>query len=300
MLKIYTFAVTMSANEEISDLGRRVRASIVTYLTDSDELLKIISDLNAGGILKVQIIDNSPDDRLRRVAGEAGTDYVFMGRNAGYGAAHNVAIRCSLAAPACDYHLVINSDMRVPVETPGLIFNYMESHRDVGQLIPRVNYPDGRLQPVVRLLPTPLDVIGRRFLPRRLMKRRDRRYTLAFWDHATEADIPYHQGSFLWLRTEALREVGLFDERFFMYPEDIDLTRRVHRRYRTVYWPGATVVHAHRAASYRSWQMLKIHIVNMIRYFNKWGWFFDRERRSLNKQVIRDLKSRESIGESQG
>ena len=87
------------------------------------------------------------------------------------------------------------------------------------------------------------------------------------------------------LRMKALCDIGGFDERFFMYPEDIDLTRRIHQQYRTMYVPFVTVVHHHRAASYKSPRMLRIHIVNMIRYFNKWGWLFDAERRRINRTL---------------
>ena len=90
----------------------------------------------------------------------------------------------------------------------------------------------------------------------------------------------------MFFRTEAFKTVGLFDERFFMYPEDIDITRRMHKYYKTLYWPEVSIVHAHRAASYKSKKMLAIHIVNMIKYFNKWGWIFDKERRIINKQTI--------------
>ena len=106
----------------------------------------------------------------------------------------------------------------------------------------------------------------------------NRRYTLEFWNHQSEADIPYHQGSFMFFRIACFEKVGLFDERFFMYPEDIDITRRMHRYYKTIFYPQVTIVHAHRAASYKSKKMLKIHMVNMIKYFNKWGWIFDKER----------------------
>ncbi|MDE5607503.1 MAG: glycosyltransferase [Muribaculaceae bacterium] len=281
----------MSEQDRISDIDGRVRVSIVAYLTDPDELRTIVGDLHAGGLSRICLIDNSPSDNLRAISRELEADYVFMGRNAGYGAAHNVALRMSLDEPSIDYHLVINSDMRVPADTPRMIADFMDVHPEVGQLIPRIDYPDGRLQPVVRLLPAPIDVIGRRFIPGWLMKRRNRRYTLAFWDHGSEADVPYHQGSFLWLRVEALRKVGLFDERFFMYPEDIDLTRRMHREYRTLYWPVVRAVHYHRAASYRSLKMLRIHIVNMIRYFNKWGWIFDSERKRFNRRVLDRLNA---------
>ena len=78
-------------------------------------------------------------------------------------------------------------------------------------------------------------------------------------------NIPYHQGSFMFFRTACFHIVGLFDERFFMYPEDIDITRRMHKHYKTMFWPGVTIVHAHRAASYKSKKMLIIHMKNMIK-----------------------------------
>ena len=271
------------------DLSERIAASIVTYRTSPDELQTAVADLNAAGVCHIVVVDNSPTESLRPLCEDMGVEYVYPGANLGYGAAHNIALRRSLENPMIDYHLVMNSDIRFGSDTIRRITAHMDAHKDIGQLIPRVNYPDGRLQPSVRMLPTPLDVIGRRFLPGWMMRGRDRRYTLAFWDHASEADIPYHQGSFMFLRTEALRSEGLFDERFFMYPEDIDLTRRIHRHWRTVYWPGASIVHHHRAASYRSWRMTWIHVTNMSRYFNKWGWFHDPERRRENRRLLSTL-----------
>ncbi|MDE6084983.1 MAG: glycosyltransferase family 2 protein, partial [Muribaculaceae bacterium] len=263
--------------------------SIVTYHTDETELAAVVSDLYAAGAECIEIVDNSPVRRLEALCGRLGVDYTFTGHNVGYGAAHNISMRKSLAEDT-RFHLVMNSDICLGPDVLIRIAEYMEFHPEVGQLIPRVNYPDGTLQPVVRLLPTPLDVIVRRFLPKNWMKARNERYTLGFWNHETTENIPYHQGSFMFFRTQALRDVGLFDERFFMYPEDIDLTRRMHEKYRTEYWPGVSIVHNHRAESRHSARMMFIHIVNMIRYFNKWGWFFDSKRRSINRKLLKHLE----------
>jgi GT2 family glycosyltransferase len=93
----------------------------------------------------------------------------------------------------------------------------------------------------------------------------------------------------MFFRLSALEKVGLFDERFFLYPEDIDITRRMHKYFRTMFWPSVSIVHAHRAASYKNSKMLLIHMWNMVKYFNKWGWFFDRERKAWNNEVLREL-----------
>lgn len=77
-----------------------------------------------------------------------------------------------------------------------------------------------------------------------MVEKTDDRYLLKFNDHKTEMNVPYHQGSFMFFRTACFNMVGLFDERFFMYPEDIDITRRMHKYYKTMFWPGVTIVHA--------------------------------------------------------
>ena len=75
-----------------------------------------------------------------------------------------------------------------------------------------------------------------------------------------------------------------------MYSEDIDITRRLHEKYRTLFYPGVSIVHAHAAASRTSLRMLRIHISNMIRYFNKWGWLNDPQRRAANRRLQRELR----------
>lgn len=259
--------------------------SIVTYRTDAAELRRCLASLDSPVVDTVYIVDNAEEPRIAAIAaGYANVRYISL-PNPGYGAAHNAAIRLAMEAGS-PYHLVLNSDVRFEPTVLDRLILLMERRPEVGQLQPLLIYPDGRPQPSVRLLPTPWDVFGRRFLPRRLFSHRNDRYTLAHLDMDREWNVPYHQGSFMLLRTDALRDAGLFDERFFMYPEDIDLTRRIHRSYLTLYTPTETVVHDHRAASYKSLRMLRIHVVNMIRYFNKWGWWCDPERRRFNKPLL--------------
>ena len=103
-------------------------------------------------------------------------------------------------------------------------------------------------------------------------------------------NVPYLSGCFMLFRMSALQDIGLFDERFFMYPEDIDITRRMHEKYKTIFFPKVSIIHSHAAASKVNIRMLKVHILNMVRYFNKWGWILDTKRRKLNKQVWRVLQ----------
>lgn len=269
-----------------------ITVSIVTYKTDTEELGRCLSSLSSELVKTVYIVDNSNQSYLADFCKGYG-NVVYMGsENVGYGAGHNKALRRVMRDKESCYHLVLNSDVYFEPSVLERLVEYMEARPDVAQVQPHVVYPNGEEQYTCRLLPTPANLVSRRFLPTGMVERMNNRYQLKFWNHKEEADIPYHQGSFMFFRVKCFGRVGLFDERFFMYPEDIDITRRMHRHYRTMFWPGVTIVHAHRAASYKSLKMLKIHMVNMIKYFNKWGWIFDRERSEWNRELLRELEHR--------
>ncbi len=265
-----------------------ITVSIVTYKTELEELDKCLNSLTSSLVSTVYIVDNSNQKYIAEFC-KRYENVVYIGsENVGYGAGHNQAIKRALES-ASDFHLVLNSDVYFEPNTLKKLADYMVENPDVAQVQPNVVYPNGEMQYTCRLLPTPVDLIFRRFLPSSWTEMMNERYQLKFHDHKTEMNIPYHQGSFMFFRTECFKKVGLFDERFFMYPEDIDITRRMHKYYRTMFWPEVTIVHAHRAASYKSKKMLKIHMVNMIKYFNKWGWLWDKERSEWNKQLLKEL-----------
>lgn len=259
--------------------------SIVCYNTPDDELRSCLASLVCHRLSNIYVIDNSKSTATKKITEEFPETIYIPNNNTGFGSAHNIALRKSLKQDM-RYHLVLNSDIQF---SPGILekaLEYLDTHSDTGALQPEILNSDGSPQYTVRLLPTPLDLIGRRFLPSILTDTRKRKYLLQDADRKKVLQIHYMQGSFMLLRMEALKETGLFDERFFMYPEDIDLTRRISRSWKCIYWPGGSVIHAHRQESYHSLRLLRIHIINMIKYFNKWGWIFDNERRRLNASVL--------------
>ena len=77
-----------------------------------------------------------------------------------------------------------------------------------------------------------------------------------------------------------------------MYPEDIDISRRVLSRFESQFLPHAEAISYHAAASKKSIRMFYIHMVNMIKYFNKWGWFKDEDRERLNQECLRQFSER--------
>jgi GT2 family glycosyltransferase len=234
---------------------------------------------------ELYLIDNSPYNNPD--FSKLPATYIFNnGNNIGYGAAHNIAIQKTIEQNI-PYHLVINPDISFQTDILSEIVDFMDKNTEIGHLMPKVFYPNGQIQYLCKLLPSPFDLIFRRFLPSGWTRKRRDFFEMRWSGYDKIMDVPYLSGCFMFLRTEALKEVGIFDERFFMYPEDIDLTRRMHRKFRTVFYPVVSIVHHHAQRSYIDIKMLGIHIVNMIRYFNKWGWILDRERTEINKKIIK-------------
>lgn len=259
-----------------------LNVSIVLYNPNWSQVVELTQSLlRCDSVRKVYWVDNSPKaTEVLPIASER-VEYLFNNRNLGYGAAHNIAIRESIYDDV-PFHLVVNPDIEITDDTLPTLLAFIEEHAEVGMVMPKIVSPTGEVQYLCKLLPTPLDVFGRRFLPKNWMRKRNERYELRHTGYDKMMNVPYLSGCFMLLRTEAVKKARLFDERFFMYPEDIDLTRRIHRDYLTVYFPHTTVVHHHAKASYHSLKMLWIHAVNMCRYFNKWGWWCDKEREEMN------------------
>ncbi|MDE7443129.1 MAG: glycosyltransferase family 2 protein [Muribaculaceae bacterium] len=264
-------------------------ASIVTYHNPYDMVAAAATSALESGVETLFIVDHSSDNQLETLTQLSPRIEYIRHENTGYGAGHNVAIRRAMEHGA-KYHVVINPDISFNANVLPDITTYMDAHIDVGMIMPEIRYPDGRLQHHCKMVPTPFDLIARRFLPKRLTVKKQQRFELRFTGYDRIMNIPYLCGCFMVLQCDALRTTGLFDERFFMYPEDIDLTRRMHEHYLTLYYPEVTVTHAYAAASRTNLRMLIIHAVNMVRYFNKWGWLHDRKRRAINRHLLMSLK----------
>lgn len=263
----------------------KITASIVVHRAPAEQLRRVLGCVTSDRVDKVRVIDNGPDNSLAEVVrGFDRCDYLHV-VNRGFGAGHNMAIR-EAAEEGSDFHVVLNADVVWDGDVIGRMADYAVAHPDVLLMGPKVFYPDGALQYSCRMLPTPSDLILKRFIPASLTRESMRRYLLADVDHDRPFECSYLLGSFMFFRTRALVEEGMFDERFFMYPEDIDISRRLAMKGRVLYWPEASIVHEHAAASRRSLRMLGIHVVNMCRYFNKWGWIRDEYRRESNKRLV--------------
>ena len=264
-----------------------INVSIVLYRHLPEQVAPLIETLiRSDKVATLYLIDNSPskDERFEKFQAK----YIFNGKNIGYGAAHNIAIRQTIDANV-KYHLVVNPDIVLDNSILGEIDDFMNKNNDIGLLMPKVFFPNGEVQYLCKLLPAPFDLIFRRFLPEKWTEKRQYDFELRASGYDKQMNVPYLSGCFMFLRTETLKKVGLFDERFFMYPEDIDLSRRINRHFRTVFYPDVSIIHQHEQASYKNGKLLFIHITNMTKYFCKWGWIFDKERKDVNKRTKENL-----------
>ncbi len=276
-----------------------VTLSIVTYNTEPQILSACLeSVLQITLPFACFVVDNSQNARIKEQVCELKGRFPDWGRleyiprkNSGYGRAHNSVIEKFLAAGGSRFHVAMNPDVAFEKGTIELLVEAMNCEKEIGLLSPRFFSPDGSPQRLCKLLPTPAHLFARRFLPW-LAKKKDALYQL---EHVTDDrafDCPSLSGCFMFFRMEVLRQVGPFDDRFFMYFEDVDLVRRIGQKYRTVYYPHTRVMHHYKKESYSNLWLLLIHLISAVKYFNKWGWFFDAERKKVNRQTLLRLQKR--------
>lgn len=270
-----------------------VTASIVCYKNDTEVLLEAINSfLNSETDFPIflYLIDNSPTDELKTLISHPKVEYIFNPSNPGFGAAHNIAIKLAMEKDSM-YHLVLNPDVYFDKNTLKGLTDYLMNNPEIGNIMPKVFYPDGRIQHLCKLLPTPYDWIGRRFNPfKNMVEKRNEIFELRFTGYNKTMDVPYLSGCFMFLKLDALRQVGFFDEKIFMYGEETDLCRRlINGGYRTVFYPKVNIYHHFEKGSHKSWRLTKIGMQSAIYYFNKWGWIFDHERAKINKKTLKTL-----------
>lgn len=263
----------------------KVIASLVIYKHSySDLKLTLESLLSSENISKVILIDNDNTDWAHQFEHKK-VKYLKSPGNIGFGSGHNLAIR--QFAKQCDFFLICN---------PDIIFNFTEFDKLIsfaldrreGLFLPKIVYENGENQFGARLLPSPLNLFARRFSPK-YAEKLDNAYLLRNLDLSKPSLVPYLHGCFMLFRSKALLELDGFDERFFMYMEDVDLSRRCADKFGNLYYPLAKVIHLHEQGSYKNKTLLKAHLKSAFQYFNKWGWFYDPKRSKFNEECLKQI-----------
>ena len=228
-----------------------ITASIVTYHHPNSEIGKVVDCILQSKVHRLYIIDNSANDALRSLEKISAKIRYIHNANIGYGGSPQHcdpgSHRKRSEISCCNQPLTSISFQGQSNFCPITWTNTKTWDKSCLKVL----YPNGELQHLCKLLPTPMDLLFRRFLPDQFLNQRRSRFEMRFSGYNKEMNVPFLSGCFMFLRIDTLKETGLFDERFFMYGEDIDLCRRIHRKYKTMYYPQAIITHVHEAASYK-------------------------------------------------
>ena len=258
-------------------------ASIVLYNSNVFEIEKILAKLFSCNVF---LIDNSPSDVLRILANNIRVSYIHNPYNPGFGAAHNIAIKKAIEMDS-KYHFIVNPDVYFESDVINTMIAAMENDSSIGMMMPQILNFDGSIQQLPKLLPSPLSILWRKIKwPKMQYSKFIAQYELRSVPRNMIYNAPILSGCFTLLNLKAIQEVGMYDDKFFMYFEDWDLSRRMHKKYKTIYFPHVSVYHGYESGANKSGKLFKIFIKSAITYFDKWGWFFDSERNKINKAAL--------------
>ena len=217
--------------------------------------------------LRLYVIDNgSADGDAGLLQNLSGVELIQLPRNIGFGAAHNQV----LSRPLGTHHFVVNPDITVASDVLSDLADVFAEHPDLALAMPRIMNDDGTEQHLPKEVPT----LKRMFLGRLPalggpFEKIRREYTWADkpWNGIT--DVDFCSGCFMAIPSENLQKLGGFDERFFMYLEDADLTLRAKALGRTVFVPQIEVVHHWKRESAKNLKCLFYHVASSFKFVLK-------------------------------
>ena len=251
-------------------------AAIVTYNSSFDKLQRCIDTFKQCTLRQYILIhDNTSRPEYRERLGSLNTK-IIDGPNRGFAFGHNRAIQ---QCPASRYHLILNPDVEIPPGSLEKMTAYMDSHPEIGLMVPKITYPNGDLQPLNKQDPSFFDLFFRRFLPTFIqnwspIKKKMQKYIMMDKGYEKSYEVPYMSGCFMLFRRSVYEEIGGFDENFFMYLEDADITRKARSVSKCLYFSEATIIHHWERGSHKQLKLTWISIKSSFYYFCKWGWKF--------------------------
>jgi GT2 family glycosyltransferase len=231
---------------------------------------------------EVIVVDNdSRDGSAPMVATEfPDVRLLRMPRNLGFAAGANRGAREASGEAIA----LLNPDSEIEADSFAPMLAYLREHDDAGIVAPRLLNPDGSLQLSCRSFPTfSVALFNRYSLLTRLFpgNRYSRQYLLSDWHHDSISDVDWVSGACLMVRRSLFEQIGLLDEGYFMYIEDVDLCQRVHRAgYKVVYLPQTSVIH-HIGRSSRTLPSRSI----VARHRSMWHYY----KKYLRRNVVVDV-----------
>jgi GT2 family glycosyltransferase/lipopolysaccharide/colanic/teichoic acid biosynthesis glycosyltransferase len=228
----------------------------------------------ASGLAEVIVVDNaSSDDSVGVVRrGFPWATVIAGAENLGYSKGVNAGIRRARGR----YLLVLNPDTVVHRGAIQKLCDFVERTPDAGIVGPKLVFRDGSFQLSCRRFYTFTVLLLRRTPLGRLFRsaRAVRDHLMLDFDHAATREVDWVIGAAMFVRREAVDSVGLMDERFFLYFEDVDWCYRMKQMgLRVYYLPDAVIEHGYRRESAQTVmnRSFMAHLVSLFRYYEKWN-----------------------------
>jgi len=278
--------------KDYSDIS--LSLSVVCYNSSGKELRILVSSaLNAIAVLKRSfnippipffLIDNSEEEKLsleifadlKQQMTDLGVELRFLHGhgNIGYGSAHNLVIKKLHS----DYHLLLNPDLNLDVESLLSGITYMEQNSEAVMAGPSAEYESGEKQYLCKQYPSVFTFLVRGFFPKPFKKAFTKRLAKFEMHGLSESepsvDIPIISGCFMLCRSEMLKKIQGFDEGYFLYFEDFDLSLRMAAVGKIAYVPAMRITHTGGYAAEKGWNHIKMFTRSGVRFFNTHGWRF--------------------------
>ncbi len=239
-----------------SILRHTQKYALTLYLIDNaspDGSGKQLQDAVANGMLKCS------DNQTVRV--------ICSPKNKGFGGGHNLV----LGQLESDYHFILNPDILIEDDVLSAMADWMETNPQAVMARPALKFPDGKEQILPLQKCSALALVYRQLPQLGFLKRFNDRYVMAEADLSKPTKIEFCTGSFSMLRTTTMKQIGGFDEGYFMYVEDADLTQKARQVGDVYLLPQFMAVHAWHRAPHTNKSHFKMQMKSMLRYFSKWG-----------------------------
>jgi N-acetylglucosaminyl-diphospho-decaprenol L-rhamnosyltransferase len=262
-----------SGADRASDVPGVVDVTVVVVNHNSghylERCLRSITDAAGDARVEIVVVDNASSDgsEARAIAAVPEARLIRSGANLGFGAGANRGMRVATAP----FVFLLNPDAVISGGTLGGFLKVAAEHPRAGVIGCLTKNPDGSTYPSARRIPSAGQSLGHMFVgPFVPGNRWSRAYTMADWDRLSERQVEWVSGSSMLLRADALAAVGLFDEDYFMYVEDVDLCTRMRAAgWEVRYSPEMEVEHVVGSATRGSKRMTLEHSKSIYRYYVK-------------------------------
>ena len=271
----------LTQTETKGETQMELSASIVVY-NGAQEAIKAaqtVLDCTRRYPLTLYLVDNaSPDGSGKRLTAAAkdGTLRTAPGQtvqvlcrleNGGFGTGHNTV----LSLLHSRVHFILNPDIQLTADTLSDLADWMAAHPGVVMTRPGLTFPDGRPQQLPLRRCNVRAMVYRQLPCLRFWAKYNDRYLMADKDLTKPTEIEFCTGSFSAVDTAAFKAVDGFDEGYFMYVEDADLTQKMRTQGKAYLVPQYTAIHAWHRAAHRSLKPFLWQLRSLLRYFSKWG-----------------------------